>query len=427
MLALNDVIAKINADFYNKEFERLYSKSQVPNQKQRFTQLCEYYKETFGEPEEVRLFSVPGRCEIVGNHTDHNNGCVVAASVNLDIISIAAKTGNEQIRLKSVEYPMNTVDIRDIEPKEHEQGTSDALIRGIVARFKELGYKVGGFDAVAVTSVLKGSGLSSSAAYEVLIATVLNNLFNDGKISALEISEIAQYAENRFFGKPCGLMDQIACAYGGVVAIDFKNQPAVVEKIEFDLTARDFSVVIVDNKTEHSDLSHEYAAITYDMKSVANYFGKDTLSQVDPEQVSENIATLRKECGDRAVLRALHFYKETQRAKNLAENVKNGKFQEFLDLVTESGLSSFQYLQNIFCSVQKEQGLTLALFLAEDVLKGRGAWRVQGGGFGGTTINFVPNDLLDTFNKKMSAVFGDDSVHVLNIRPDGAVEFKGHN
>ncbi len=425
MLTLNDVTAKLKTDFYNKEFERLYLKNEVDNQKQRYTELCEYFKNTFGEPEAVSLFSVPGRCEIVGNHTDHNNGCVVAASVNLDIISIATKTGNEQIRLKSMEYPMNTVNITELEPKDEEQGTSDALIRGIVARFKELGYKVGGFDAVAVTSVLKGSGLSSSAAFEVLVGTILNNFYNDGKISALEISEIAQYSENRYFGKPCGLMDQIACAYGGVVAIDFKNQPALVDKIDFDLTARDFSVVIVDNKTEHSDLSHEYAAITYDMKSVANYFGKETLSQVNPQDVSDNIALLRKKCGDRAVLRALHFYKETQRAKTVADCLKNDKFKEFLDLVTESGLSSFQYLQNIFSSAQKEQGLTLALFLAEDVLKGRGAWRVQGGGFGGTTINFVPNDLLDTFNKKMIAVYGDDSVHVLNIRPDGAVELKG--
>ncbi len=375
-----------------------------------------------GAPE--RYFSAPGRTEIGGNHTDHQRGRVRAAAVNLDTRAAVRLNGTNVIRILSKGYPMCQVDITDLTPKAEEINSTPALVRGVAARFHEMGCQVQGFDAYCESTVLPGSGLSSSAAYEVLIGTILNGLFFDGRVSQPEIAMIGQYAENVFFGKPCGLMDQTASAVGNLVTIDFFDKDApVIEPVDFDFASCGHALCIIDSQASHADLTDEYAAIPGELKAVCAHFGKEVLTQIDEKDFYAQIPTLRKECGDRAVLRATHFYQENARVPQQVAALRAGDFDTFLNLVKQSGYSSYMYLQNVIPAGYKEhQDVAVSLALCEHYLQGRGAYRVHGGGFAGTVQAFVPFDLLETFRSGIDAVLGQGACHVLSIRPQGGVE-----
>ena len=393
----------------------------------RFKQAIDGYVETFGDNENLRIFSAPGRTEIGGNHTDHQHGAVLAGSLNLDVIGIGALNGTNKIRVKSEGYPMDEIDLDDIKVDEAIYGKSAALIKGVVAKFIEKGYKIEGFDAYTISNVLKGSGMSSSAAFEVLIGTIINNMFANGEISDVEIAQIGQYAENVYFGKPCGLMDQMASSVGNVIAIDFAStEKPVVEKVDFDFAKSGHALCIIDTGADHADLTDEYAAITVEMRQVANFFGKDYLNDVSKDEFMKKMAEVRKAVNnDRAVLRAYHYFNETVRAKQEADTLKKGDFDGFLKIVKKSGLSSYMYLQNVYAaSKPTEQAVSLSLSLCDELLGDRGAYRVHGGGFAGTIQAFVPFDMLDDFKNGIESVLGEGSCQVLAIRPVGGVEFK---
>ena len=372
----------------------------------------------------TRYFSAPGRTEIGGNHTDHQRGRVLAGAVNLDTVAAVRPNGSNMIRIQSEGYPMCQVDVTQLTPQSDEINTTNALIRGVAARFCQLGCKVEGFDAYVTSTVLPGSGLSSSAAYEVLIGTIINHLFFEGKVSQQSIAMIAQNAENVFFGKPCGLMDQMASAVGGMVTIDFydKENP-VIEKVDFDFAACGHALCIIDSRASHADLTDEYAAIPNELKEVCGYFGKEVLTQIPESDFIAATPQLRERFGDRAVLRAYHFYKENARVSLQVEALKKGDFDRFLALVKESGYSSYMYLQNVIpAGCKTHQDVAIALSLCELYLDGRGAYRVHGGGFAGTVQAFVPVDMLEDFRAGIDKVLGDGACHILSIRPHGGVE-----
>ena len=375
-----------------------------------------------GAPE--RYFSAPGRTEIGGNHTDHQRGRVLAAAVNLDTQAAVRLNGTDTVRILSQGYPLCEVDLKVLTPQADEVNGTASLIRGVAARFVELGCEVKGFDAYCESTVLPGSGLSSSAAYEVLIGTILNHLFFDGRISAPEIAMIGQYAENVFFGKPCGLMDQTASSVGGLVTIDFfeKENPNI-RSVNFDFSACGHALCIIDSRASHADLTDEYAAIPGELKGICAHFGKDVLTQINADDFYAAIPALREECGDRAVMRAIHFYQENERVPQQVAALEQGDFDKFLALVKESGFSSYMYLQNVIPAGRtRNQEMAIALGLCEHYLRDRGAYRVHGGGFAGTVQAFVPFDLLDSFRAGIDAVLGEGACHVLSIRPQGGVE-----
>ena len=415
---------KLRGSEYDAALERNYKKEDIEAQKSRYIRIASSFEELFGSDREVGVFSAPGRTEVCGNHTDHNHGKVLAASVNLDAVAVAGINGENIVRVKSEGYKMDVVDLNDLGVMPAERGKSAALVRGVCAGFKNRGYKIGGFDAATASDVLSGSGLSSSAAFEVLLGTMLNHLYNGGKISSVEIAQIAQFAENEYFGKPCGLMDQMACSVGGFVEIDFKDPAApVIEKLDFDFGSCKHALCIVDTGGDHSDLTDEYAAVRSEMEDVASKFGKSVLREVDREEFEKNIAVVRDSAGDRAVLRAMHFYNENVRVEKQAEALKKGDFEAFKALVIESGFSSYMYNQNVFtCKAPSNQPVSLALSICQQVLSGKGAWRVHGGGFAGTIQAFVPEELLGEFKSKICAVFGEKSCYVLNIRPEGGIQ-----
>ena len=377
-----------------------------------------------GTPE--RYFSAPGRTEIGGNHTDHQRGRVLAAAVNLDTVAAVRLNGTDQIRILSKGYPLCEVDVKELTPREDEINTTAALIRGVAARFVQLGCDVKGFDAYCESTVLPGSGLSSSAAYEVLIGTIINHLFFDAKVSQAEVAQIGQYAENVFFGKPCGLMDQTASAVGNLVTIDFfeKSNPKI-EPLNFDFASCGHALCIIDTYASHADLTDEYAAIPNEIKAVCEHFGKEVLTEIEEKEFFAAIPVLRKKCGDRAVLRAVHFYQENARVPKQVEALEKGEFDTFLKLIKESGYSSYMYLQNVIPAGYKEnQDVALALAMCEHFLNGRGAYRVHGGGFAGTVQAFVPFDMLDEFVEGMDGILGKGACHVLSIRPQGGAEME---
>ena len=378
-----------------------------------------------GAPE--RYFSAPGRTEIGGNHTDHQRGRVLAGAVNLDTVAAVRLNGTDTIRILSKGYPMSVVNITDLTPAQSEINTTPALIRGVVARFAEMGCKVEGFDAYCESTVLPGSGLSSSAAYEVLIGTIVNHLFFEGKVSQPEIAMIGQYAENVFFGKPCGLMDQTASAVGNLVTIDFfKQGEPVIEPVDFDFGACGHALCIIDSGADHADLTDEYAAVPGEMKAVAAFLGKEVLTEIDEAEFFARISEVRAACGDRAVMRAIHFYQENARVPQQVAALRAGDFDKFLALVKQSGYSSYMYLQNVIPAGYKaHQDVAVALALCEHYLAGRGAYRVHGGGFAGTVQAFVPYDILDSFVAGIDGALGKGACHVLSIRPEGGVEAKG--
>ena len=408
------------------EFKSVYADNEEL-QRERYASLTENFKSYFSVESDdgIEYFSAPGRTEIGGNHTDHQHGRVLTAAVNLDIIAAAKKRDDCMIRLKSHEYTkFDEIDISVLEPKSMEREKSASLIRGIAARVSELGYKVGGFDCYTTSNVLKGSGLSSSAAFEVLVVTILNHFYNDDKIDPVTVAQIAQYAENVYFGKPSGLMDQTASSVGGFTAIDFNDpKKPVLEKIEFNLSDYGHKLCIVDTRGSHADLTNEYAAVPVEMKSVAEFFGKSVLREVDEIEFYKSIPALREKLGDRAVLRAIHFFDENRRAKEEADKLKEKDFDAFRALVKDSGNSSLMKLQNVFASSDPgHQGLTLALALTARLLKDRGAYRVHGGGFAGTIQAYVPDDLLDEYKTMIESVFGEGTCYVLNIRTAGGTK-----
>ncbi len=375
-----------------------------------------------GAPE--RYFSAPGRTEIGGNHTDHQRGRVLAGAVNLDTRAAVRVNGTGTIRILSKGYPMSLVDLAELNPVAAEVNSTPALIRGVAARFSQLGCQVRGFDAYCESTVLPGSGLSSSAAYEVLIGTIINHLFFEGKVSQPEVAQIGQYAENVFFGKPCGLMDQTASAVGGLVTIDFadKDHPDI-RPVAFDFASCGHALCIIDSRADHADLTDEYAAVTIEMKQVADHFGKEVLTQIPEEDFYAAIPELRRICPDRAIMRAIHEYNENRRVPQQVACLEKGDFEGFLQLIKDSGHSSWMYLQNVIpTGYVKQQAMAVALGLCEHYLQGRGAYRVHGGGFAGTVQAFVPFDLLEGFRAGMDAALGEGACHVLSIRPQGGIE-----
>ena len=401
---------------------RLYGQTALESARSRCAQLLEEFSQVFGT-EATALFSAPGRTEVGGNHTDHQHGRVLAAAVDLDILAAAAPNDTGVIRVQSQGYAPIVVDLRELTPRPEEVNTSAALIRGVAARMVELGCSLEGrgLDVCMTSTVPGGSGLSSSAAFEVLMGTMLNDLFAGGKHTPVEIAQIGQYAENVFFGKPCGLMDQTASSVGGVVAIDFADTAhPVVEQISLDLTAAGYGLCILDSGAGHADLTGEYAAITDELKAVCRCFGKEVLREIPQEEFLAQLPQVRAAAGDRAALRALHFYGENLRAGQEAQALADGDFDRFLALVRESGRSSAMYLQNVVPTGQTaQQELMLTIALCDAILSGRGAVRVHGGGFGGTAQAFVPLDLLSEFKTRTEAVLGSGSCHVVTIRPVG--------
>lgn len=372
---------------------------------------------------EIYRFSAPGRTEISGNHTDHQHGCVLAAAVNLETVAEVMLNDSEVIRVQSEGYPVVEVALNDLSVHEAEKNTTAALIRGVAAAFSQQGAKLQGFDARVRSSVLPGSGLSSSAAFEVLIGTICNELFFDKKLSAVEIAQVGQYAENVYFGKPCGLMDQTASSVGGMVFIDFENPNSpVVERIDHDFAAAGHALCIIDSGADHADLTEEYAAIPGEVKRVSTFFGKEVLRDIPEADFFAALPELRHRVPDRAILRAIHFYQENKRVQLQAQALRDGDFETFLRLVSESGRSSWMYLQNITpAGATEHQDVAVALALCDTLLGGRGAYRVHGGGFAGTVQAFVPMDMLDAFKSGIERVLGEGKCHVLSIRAQGGI------
>ncbi len=403
-------------------FAKLYNGRNPEDVKARYNAAFDEFTSIFGEADKLSVFSVAGRSEICGNHTDHNHGKVLAASIDLDIIAIVKPTDDGKITLKSAGFPEDLVDTAMLAPVFAETGRSSSLIRGVCDGFLKNGHKIGGFVAYTTSDILGGSGLSSSAAFEDMVGTILNHLYNNGEIDYIEISKISQYAENVHFGKPCGLMDQVACAAGGFVTIDFEDPKVpTARRIDFDLSAKGYSLCIVNTGGSHANLTDDYAAVPAEMKAVASFFGKPVLRGISEETIIENTAALRKQFGDRAVLRALHFIRENERVDRMLDALGKEDMESFLSIIKESGNSSATLLQNYFtCKAPTEQGITLACAVAAEILGEKGAWRVHGGGFAGTMQAFVPAELMKKFHDTMETVFGKGSVTELSVRPLGA-------
>ena len=422
---VNELIAAINDGIYDENLKAVYvTDKAVEEQKPRYVETLNDFGELFGYDREVNIMSAPGRTEVCGNHTDHNNGKVLAASINLDAIAVVSKNNDNTIRVKSKGHNMNVVDLNDLVPNEANFGSSTTLVQGVAATIKNLGYKVAGFDACTTSDVMGGSGLSSSAAFEVLLGSVLSYMFNDGKISPVEIAKVAQYSENVFFGKPCGLLDQMASSVGTFVTIDFKStKDPVIKKIDFDFSKSGHSLCIVDTHGNHSDLTDDYAAVRAEMESVAQALGKNVLREVFYEEFFAALPELTGRVNDRAILRAIHFFNENKRVEKAVECLENNDFEGFKQVIIDSGRSSFMLNQNVYTPKNPtEQKLSLALAISKELLDGKGAWRVHGGGFAGTIQAFVPNDMLDVYKKTIEGVFGEGSCHVLIIRPVGGTQ-----
>ena len=392
----------------------------VDTETKRYIEAITKYEQLFGEGK-VGVFSAPGRSEIGGNHTDHQQGRVLAASVNVDFLAVAGIVEEPVIKVLSEGYEMITVDVTDLSLCEEEKGTTKAIIKGMIKGFVDAGYNVGGFNAYITSEVLSGSGLSSSAGLETLIGTIVSGLYNEQKVSPVTIAKLGQYAENVYFGKPSGLMDQMASSVGDIIYIDFKDKETpVIEKIEVEFERAGYSLCIVDTKGSHDDLTDEYAAIPVEMKQIAAQFGKEHLREVEKKAFYQQLPTLRKTCGDRAVLRAIHFFEENDRVVSQVEALKSGDMDRFLKLVQASGNSSYKYLQNIYVpSNVKEQNMSIALAVSDSILGDNGVCRVHGGGFAGTIQAFVKDAFVETYKEAIEQVFGEGTCHVLKIRKHG--------
>ena len=424
MSDINELILQIESAALDDKFTDVYRDiNAVGYQRDRYinalTKFSTYYKST-----DVNIFSAPGRSEVMGNHTDHQHGEVLAAGINLDAIAIVGKTEGKLIRIVSGPYPMMKIDIGNLNKQKSKKASSEALVEGICKYFFDRGFEVGGFDAYITSDVIVGAGLSSSAAFETLIGTIVSHLFNGGIIKDTEIAIAGQYAENVYFGKPCGLMDQMACSLGGLVHVDFADESnPVSEKIMYDLSDNGYSLCITDTKGSHANLTDEYAAIPKEMKEVASFFGREYLLGVTLDELLANASKIRAQFSDRALLRAIHFVNENERVKKGVAALKNNDTNEFLKLIRESGKSSFEYLQNVYAvNDYLNQNLSLALAISDSILdKNEEAFRVHGGGFAGTIQAFVKNENVGVYKEKLDAVFGENSCHVLNIRKYGGI------
>lgn len=416
----------LNEDCFDNVMIELYGSSAetIARQKKRYAYALEKFHEYFLNREEIRVFSAPGRTEIGGNHTDHQHGCVLAAAVDLDIIAVVSFHNEGVIRLHSEGYPQDYVELSDISMKENEKGKSAALIRGIVSKFHDMGVEVSGFDAYAISNVLSGSGLSSSAAFEVLIGTIIDCHYNGGRAGAVEIAKIGQYAENVFFGKKSGLMDQMISSVGGLVFIDFHDtENPKLKSFSYDFDKSGYCLCITDTKGSHADLTDDYVAIRTEMESIAVQFGKKYLGDVNEKDFYNAVPELRKKCSDRAVMRAAHFFEENKRALLEAETLITGNINRFLELVRQSGESSANYLQNLYsCSQPTEQAIPIGIMLSKRILGNNGAVRVHGGGFAGTIQAFVPVEKVNEYVQEIDRIFGDGSCYILKIRSVGGIE-----
>lgn len=403
----------------------IYGNQALNAQKKRYIEAIRQFEMLYGQ-RDVELFSVAGRSEISGNHTDHENGCVLACSISLDIIAVAAKSDGNVIRVKSKGFDEDICDIDRLDEYRGKDAayTSSSIIAGVCDGFLKNGYNVGSFCAYTTSSVLKGSGLSSSAAFEDMIGTVLSHFYNGGCVSETDVAIISRYAENEFFGKPCGLMDQVACAFGGFVYIDFEAAQPIIEPIKFDLTHKGYNLCIINTGGNHADLSPEYAAVTHEMKNIASFFGKTALREVGEDEFFENIPALREKYGDRSVLRAYHFYSEQKRVAEQKEALMTGDTEAFLRLTTDSGNSSFKYLQNVYtCVNPNEQGISIALAVSEKLLSGKPhACRVHGGGFAGTALCILRQEDTEEYKEQIEKIFGPGSCYVLTVRKYGAIK-----
>ena len=406
---------------YDEMLEDLYEDAGlVDYQKDRYANALNKFIELYGD-ENVSIYSAAGRSEISGNHTDHQHGRVLAGSINLDAIGVVARQDNV-INVVSDSFNIAPIHLNDLDKKDEEEGTSEALIRGVVSKLKELGYNIGGFKAFITSDVLVGAGLSSSAAFETIIGTIIDGLYNDMSIDMVTIAKVGQYAENVYFGKPCGLMDQCACAVGGLISIDFKDtEHPVVKHVDVDFSKYDHSLCIVDTKGSHADLTDAYGAIPTEMKDVAHYFGKEFLREVDEKEFFDHLADVRAAVkNDREILRAIHFFKENARVPQIVEALNNDDFDLFKKLIKESGNSSYKYLQNVYADFDyKHQAVSAGLALSEIVLGNHGVSRVHGGGFAGTIQAFVENDFVPEYKKEIEKLFGEGSCHVLKVRKLG--------
>ncbi len=399
----------------------LYGEQNKEEQILRYRHLIDGFHQTFGERERMAIFSAPGRTEIGGNHTDHQRGKVLAGSVNLDIIAVASPNEDNVIRVQSEGFRTIAIDLADFSIHEDETDHAEAIVRGVAARFAQLGCTVGGFDTYTTSTVLKGSGLSSSAAFEVLLGNIINTMYFEGKCDAVQIAQVGQYAENVYYGKPSGLLDQMASSVGAMVTVDFADQSApVVERVDFNFAATGHALCIIDSGASHSDLTPEYAAVPGELKEICAHFGKSVLREVDENDFYAALPELRTKAGDRAVLRAIHVYDDNRRVESEVEALRAGDFDAFLACVRGSGLSSWRCLQNVVpAGYTRNQEVALALTLAEKLLDGRGACRVHGGGFAGTIQAYVPMDILEGFKREIERVLGKGSCHVLSIRGVG--------
>ena len=420
------MIRNLETPEVSEQLGRLYGKDPetVRQQRERYAALIRRHGELFGERGDIALISAPGRTEIGGNHTDHNHGRVLAASVNLDALCAATPREDLLVRFYSDGYPAIVMDLEDLSAQTEEKGTTQALIRGVAAGMQEAGYRIGGFDAAVTSTVAGGSGLSSSAALEVMLTGVLDALFNRFDMPYVLRAQISQRAENNWFGKPSGLLDQMASAAGGLVTVDFSN-PAKpeVRALQYDFAAKGYSLAVVATGGSHADLTDQYSAIPAEMKAVAHCFGQEFLRGITAEQLIEKAGEIRKTAGERALLRAFHFVAEDARVPEQVRALEEDRTEDFLRLIIDSGRSSYMYLQNVYAP-ETDQSLSLALCMAEQMLQGKGAWRIHGGGFAGTTLNFVPAEETGRFAETMDRVFGEGACKVLNIRPEGAAWVK---
>ena len=414
------IINEIQDYLYDDVLMDLYGdKEQLTYLQSRYIQALSRFIELYGD-QEVSIYSTPGRSEVCGNHTDHQHGEVLAAAINLDMIAVVAKKEGH-IKIMSDDYDIQAIDVCDLKSREEEKGTSEGLIRGILSRFDQLHFQYGGFVGYMTSDVLQGSGLSSSAAFEVMIGTILSGLYNDMTIDPVTLAKIGQYSENVYFGKPCGLMDQCACSVGSLVHIDFQdNENPVVEKLDIDFSQFEHSLCIVDVHASHADLTNDYAAITEELKAIDHFFGKEYLREVDEKEFYAHLNELKTEFGDRAILRAIHVFNENKRVEQAVAALQNKKFDTFKQIIQDSGNSSFKYLQNIYSNQNvDQQAVSLALALSENILQTKGVCRVHGGGFAGTIQAFVANDFVETYKQEIEKYFGQGSCHILKIRKYG--------
>lgn len=423
-MTVQDTLQKLDTQEVKKIMTELYGGAGAAENTERYRQVVNGFKMTYGD-NDILLFSAPGRTEISGNHTDHNHGKVLAGSINLDCVGAAAKNGTDTVRILSETFNQKfIISLKDLKPSPQMAGTID-LTKGILQGFKEKGYEIGGFDAYITSNVISAAGVSSSAAYEMLICSMLNTFFNDGKMDVVAYSHIGKYSENNFWNKASGLLDQMACAVGGLITIDFKNpEKPVVEKIDFDFGAQDHSLVIVNTGKGHADLSADYSSVPLEMRKVAAYFGKEACADITEEEVISNMAELRACAGDRSVMRALHFFEENKRVEAEVKALKEGDFGTFLENITASGNSSWKWLQNVYTTADvQEQGISIALALTELFIakKKKGACRIHGGGFAGVIMVMLPNELIEEYVAYIEGAIGEGNAYRMSIRPYGAI------